>query len=194
MRADVYISADVETDGPVPGRNSLLSFGLAVAGTFDGESFEVADPSSQTFYRELQPAFDEVDPDAIAVTGLDRERLLSEGEAPAAALDAAADWVRRVAPGHRAVMVAFPLAFDWLWMQWHFLQMSSAGSPFSFSSCLDMKTLLWASLGQPLDAAGLQDLPKELSSGKAHTHNALDDAIEQAEIFAKLWPFEAVTS
>ena len=34
---DIYISADVEADGPIPGRYSMLSFGLAVAATFDGK-------------------------------------------------------------------------------------------------------------------------------------------------------------
>ena len=33
---DVYISADIEADGPIPGRYSMLAFGLAVAGTYDG--------------------------------------------------------------------------------------------------------------------------------------------------------------
>jgi hypothetical protein len=47
----------------------------------------------------------------------------------------------KVARDNRPTMVAFPLAFDWLWLQWHFLRYCADGSPFSFSSCLDMKTL-----------------------------------------------------
>ena len=38
---DVYFSVDVETDGPIPGPYSMLSFALAVAGTFDGESLRL---------------------------------------------------------------------------------------------------------------------------------------------------------
>jgi hypothetical protein len=45
----------------------MLSFGLAVAGTFDGASFE---------------------PAALAVSGLDRDRLIREGLAPAEAMAA----------------------------------------------------------------------------------------------------------
>lgn len=37
---DLYISADVETDGPIPGPYSMLSFGLAVVGSYDGHRFE----------------------------------------------------------------------------------------------------------------------------------------------------------
>lgn len=188
MRPDVYISADVETDGPVPGRHSMLSFGLAVAARYDGRSLEPADPASQTFYRELRPAFDEIDQQALAISGLDRTRLLAEGSDPAEAMQAAAAWVVEVGGQHHPVMVAFPLAFDWLWLQWHFLRFCPEGSPFSFSSCLDMKTLFWARQGTPIEGAGKDDLPLGLRPASRHTHHALDDAIEQAEIFVRLWP------
>jgi hypothetical protein len=188
MRPDVYISADVETDRPVPGRHSMLSFGLAVAARYDGRRLEPADPESQTFHRELRPAFDEIHPQALAISGLDRSRLLAEGSDPAEAMRAAAAWVIDVARQARPVMVAFPLAFDWLWLQWYFLRFCPEGSPFSFSSCLDMKTLFWARQGTPIEGAGKDDLPPELRPARRHTHHALDDAIEQAEIFVRLWP------
>jgi hypothetical protein len=194
MRPDLYISADVETDGPVPGRHSLLSFGLAVAARFDGRRLQPADPEAQTFYRELRPAFEDIDTQALAVSGLDRTRLLAEGVDPAEAMTAAAAWVLDIARDDRPVMVAFPLAFDWLWLQWHFLRFSPDGSPFSFSSCLDMKTLFWARQGTPLGGAGKGDLPPELRPMRRHTHNALDDAIEQAELFVRLWPQHSTSS
>jgi hypothetical protein len=188
MKPDVYISADVETDGPIPGRNSMLSIGLAVAARYDGVQLEPADPEARTFYRELRPAFDEVDQRALAVSGLDRARLLQEGTDVGEAMTAATGWVMDVAGDDRPVMVAFPLAFDWLWLQWHFLQFNPQGSPFSFSSCLDMKTLFWARQRTPTEGAGKNELPPELRPKRRHTHNALDDAIEQAELFVRLWP------
>jgi len=39
-QVDVYFSADVETDGPIPGPYSMLSFALVYAGTFDGSTFQ----------------------------------------------------------------------------------------------------------------------------------------------------------
>src|SRR6185437_9558285 len=36
---DAYFSADVETDGPIPGEYSMLSFALVFAGTFDGVTY-----------------------------------------------------------------------------------------------------------------------------------------------------------
>ena len=38
-KTDIYISADVETDGPIPGPYSMLSFALVYAGAFDGKTF-----------------------------------------------------------------------------------------------------------------------------------------------------------
>jgi hypothetical protein len=69
-RSDVYISADIESDGPIPGRYSMLSFGLAVAATFDGRAFTPRDPAASTFGRELRPIAAEFVPAALAVSGL----------------------------------------------------------------------------------------------------------------------------
>lgn len=37
---DVYFSADIETDGPIPGEFSMLSVAFVYAGRFDGTTFE----------------------------------------------------------------------------------------------------------------------------------------------------------
>ena len=38
-KVDAYFSADVETDGPIPGPFSILSFAIVYAGSFDGSEF-----------------------------------------------------------------------------------------------------------------------------------------------------------
>src|SRR5687768_7912728 len=136
-RTDLFISADVEADGPIPGpaHYSMLSFGLAVAGTFDGTSFEPAGDDAPTFYAELAPISERFEPAALAVSGLDRDRLAREGMAPAEAMAAAARWVREVAGERRPVMVAYPATFDWMWLAWYFG--AYAANPFGHSGCLD---------------------------------------------------------
>ena len=186
-RPDLYFSADIEADGPIPGPYSMLSFGLAVGGRFDGTEFEARDPSAQTFYRELAPISENFEPDALEVSGLDRERLMREGSRPEDAMTEAAAWVEEIAGADRPVLVAFPAAFDWLFLYWYFVRYSKKGSPFNFSSCLDIKTIFQQRAGVVLDRAGLGDLPPALQSDRPHTHNALDDAIEQGEIFQHLW-------
>jgi DNA polymerase III epsilon subunit-like protein len=184
-RPDLYISADVETDGPVPGLYSLLSFGMYVVGAFDGERFRRPD-KPLTLYRELKPISDKFQQEALEVNGLDRDRLTAEGADPSAAMDEAAEWVRDVAQQHRPVLVAYPVAFDWSFLYWYFERFASGGSPFGHSSCLDIRTLYQAQAGTVFDLSGKRNMPTELLPDSPHTHNALDDAIEQGELFANL--------
>ncbi len=83
-RPSLYISVDIEADGPIPGPYSMISFGAAVAGRQDGASYTAADPQERTFYRELRPISDAYVPEALAVSGLDRDRLVREGTASSA--------------------------------------------------------------------------------------------------------------
>src|SRR5688572_26139315 len=79
---DIYFSADVETDGPVPGPYSMLSFALVTAGTYDGSRFVRPANYEAHFYSELRPISDRFEAEALRVNGLDRTRLLSEGSDP----------------------------------------------------------------------------------------------------------------
>jgi hypothetical protein len=101
----------------------------------------------------------------------------------------AAAWVGEQAGGDRPVMVGYPIVFDWMFMHWYFVRYLGR-SPFGFSGALDLKTMYQQKARVPLDRAGRDDLPSVLRSSHVHTHNARDDAIEQAEIFARLfeWP------
>jgi len=185
-RPDLYISADVETDGPVPGPFSLLSFGLTVVGRYDGRRFERQPAREQTFYRELRPISDEYEAEALAVNGLDRKRLLREGTQPGHAMAEAKDWVESVSDGHRPILVAYPVAFDWSFLYWYFERFAPGGSPFGHSSCLDIRTLYQALTGTVFDRSGKEAMPAFLRPHAPHTHDALDDAVEQGELFGNL--------
>lgn len=190
-RADVYISADVETDGPIPGPYSLLSIGLCVAGAFDGVSYEQSDPRSQTFYRELRPISSEFQVEALKVNGLDREKLRLHGAEPTDAMDDAERWVRSIAGARRPVLVAYPVAFDWAFLYWYFVRFAAAGSPFGYSSCLDIRTLYQARAHTVFDLSSKSEMPDFLRPARPHTHNALDDAIEQAQLFSNVFTWQA---
>ena len=189
---DVYISADIEADGPIPGRYSMLAFGLAVAGTYDGETFAGRGLAALTFYRELKPISDEFDVAALKVSGLDRALLAREGADPTAAMHEAAEWVRTQTGGARPVMVGYPVVFDWMFIHWYFMRFLGE-SPFGFSGALDIKTMYQHKARVTLDLAGRSDLPPKLTSSRQHTHNALDDAVEQADIFNRLFVWDGVT-
>lgn len=186
--SDIYFSADVETDGPIPGPFSLLSFALVYAGRFDGTVFQrpLAN-NAVSFYRELKPISEEYQPEALGVNGLDRDRLTIHGQAPATAMNEASDWVRDLAHGERPVLVAYPLSFDWSWLYWYFVRFAKDGSPFSYSQCFDLKTAFAIKARRPIAQSGRSELFPPLRSRKVHSHNALDDAFEQADIFANLF-------
>jgi hypothetical protein len=187
---DVYFSADVETDGPIPGPYSMLSFALVYAGRFDGERFERPASYNQTFYRALRPISDQFEPEALAINGLDRERLLAEGADPGDAMTAASDWVRTIAGAWRPVLVAYPLSFDWTWLYWYFVRFTRNRSPFNHSSCFDLKTAVAVKRRVPVAQASRDQLDASLRPRRSHTHHALDDAIEQAEIFANVFEWD----
>lgn len=189
-RVDIYFSADVETDGPIPGPFSMLSFALVFAGRFDGLQFERPEHFDQHFYAELRPISEQYQHEALRVNRLDRERLSREGQDPEKAMTEAARWVRGIAGAGRPVVVAYPLSFDWTWLYWYFVRFSTEGSPFNHSGCFDIKTAYAVKAGVPIAQAGQRQLEHSLRASRSHRHNALQDAIGQAEIFANLFEWQ----
>ena len=124
---DAYFSADVETDGPIPGPFSMLSFALVYAGTFDGKRFSKPTSYSESFYREVRPISDNFQIDALRVNGLDRAQLVQHGQAPELAMTQATSWIRQVSGNAKPVLVAYPLSFDWAWLYWYFVQFTEDG-------------------------------------------------------------------
>ncbi|WP_236245858.1 3'-5' exoribonuclease domain-containing protein [Streptomyces sp. CC210A] len=188
-RPSLYISVDIEADGPIPGPYSMLSLGAAVAGRQDADGYAPADPEADTFYRELRPISGEYVAPALAVSGLDRARLCAEGAEPGVALREFTQWVEEVSQGAQPVMCGYPAAYDWTFLYWYLMRFTGS-SPFGHSGCLDMKTLYAAKARQPLRAVAKRTMPKEVLPSRRHTHHALDDAVEQAELFSNLmaWP------
>ncbi|MFJ5547634.1 exonuclease [Streptomyces sp. NPDC093225] len=191
IKPSLYFSVDVEADGPIPGPYSMLSFGAAVAGRQDAEGYTAADPEENTFYRELRPISADFVPQALAVSGLDRERLRVEGAEPQAAMEEFTAWVCDVsdAAGAQPVMCGYPAGYDWTFLYWYLMRFAGA-SPFGHSGCLDMKTLYAAKAGLPLRAVVKGTMPRHLLSRRRHTHHALDDALEQADLFSNLMTWQ----
>jgi hypothetical protein len=180
----MYFSVDIEADGPIPGPFSMVSIGVAVAGTRDPD-FTPAYPGSPTFYRELRPISDEWDPQALAISGLQRDDLLQHGADPALAMTELTAFIEETAGTARPVFVAYPAGYDWMFTYWYLIRFTGR-SAFGHSSCLDLKTMYAIRADVPMSAAAKGAMPRHLLSTRPHTHNALDDAIEQAELFANL--------
>lgn len=189
---ELYFSVDVEADGPIPGPFSMVSFGMSAGllRSLNGNSLTVLDVDTELhqFYAELKPISEKWDPEALAVSGLSREGLLANGRDPVEAMTAACEWVQGLAKHYdaRPVFAAYPLGFDWMFWYWYAVNFSNIPSPFGFSAHIDMKSLYAALAEAPISRSTKRYMPKSLMSKRPHTHNALDDAIEQGDLLRSL--------
>lgn len=175
---EIYVSTDVETDGPVVGRHSMLSLGSAaytadkqLLGTFSAnlETLPGARPDPRT------AAWWATQPDAWAA-------CRRNPEAPPAAMARYLAWLGSL-PG-TPVFVAYPAAFDFPFVYWY-LTTFAGENPFGYS-VIDIKTYAMALLRQPYRACGKQSMPAAWFDPAPHTHVALDDAIEQGLLFCNM--------
>lgn len=195
MTKEIYISVDVEADGTHPGQYSMSSFGAFVAGSKNTagelERFDYENERN-LFYAELSPISNYFIPEAAAVSGLDRDALIKNGVNPAEALTNFCNWVveKEKEYGGRAVFSAYPLGYDWMWMYWYICEYSTVPSPFGHSAHYDMKTGFAEKSGNLVRRSVKRNMPKHLLSTLPHTHNALDDAIEQGILMMNLLEWE----
>ena len=84
----------------------------------------------------------------------------------------------------RPVFVAYPAGFDFLFVYWYLIRFVG-DSPFSHSA-LDMKSFAMAVLKTDYRDATKRNMPKRWFDELAHTHVALDDAIEQGALFCNM--------
>lgn len=176
-RNEVYISVDIEASGPIPGEYSMLSLGACVV--YD---------TSKTFYREFKPISDNYLPKAIQVTGLSLENLRDTGVEPEVGMLEFKNWIDIVSKDDRPVFTAFNATFDWMFVAYYFHRFLGH-NPFRISG-LDIKAYYMGKFGTSWSDTAKRRMDTRFLSDKKHTHNALDDAIEQAEIFRKILEYK----
>lgn len=175
---ELYVSTDIESDGPIPGPNSMLSFGSA--------AFEADGNMIATFSANLQtlPGASG-DPETIAWWQTQPEAWAEcrrDPQEPRVAMEAYSAWLLRL-PG-KPVFVGYPAGYDFLFVYWYLIRFTGK-SPFSFSA-LDIKTFAMAILGSNFRDTTKKTMPRYWFSERPHTHKALDDAIEQGELFCRM--------
>lgn len=177
MRRELYISVDVETSGPIPGEYSLLSVGACVVGEL-----------TRNFYVELVPLNENFTAEAMETCDLSLAELLHRGTKPGAAMEQFARWVRKVAAEAYPVFVGFNAPFDWSFVNYYFIKFCGLDSnPFGHSA-LDIKSYYMGAYKTSWANTSMRRMPADVHSpDKPLAHNALDDALQQAEIFERLF-------
>jgi len=96
-----------------------------------------------------------------------------------------AEWVKQVAPkDSKTVFVAFNAPFDWMFVNDYFHRFVGH-NPFGYSA-LDMKALFMGLRGVAWSETGFENATKHFKISHPLTHNALQDARDQAELFRKM--------
>jgi hypothetical protein len=157
-----FVMVDIESDGPIPGDYSMISFGAIIV-----------EPSlARTFYGRLRPISERWIPEALAVSGHNREQVM--GFPPAEQVMAEfKGWLEQNAKGQPR-FISDNNGFDWQFINWYFHHFLGA-NPFGYSS---------TNLGS-LYKGVVKDFFKNFKHLRktAHTHNPVDDARGNAEAF-----------
>jgi ribonuclease T len=168
--AECFVSVDVETAGPIPGRYSLLTIGACLV-----------EDDSVSFECSLKPTSNKADPDALAVSGLSLSDLQRDGLEPKDAMKRFEEWIDRVASGRSPVFVGLNAGFDWSFINYYF-HVYLGSNPFGFAP-LDIKALYMGVTGAAWRDAKSSHMKKHLRPTLAADHDALNDARAQAELF-----------
>lgn len=175
---EVYVSTDIESDGPIPGPNSMLSFASAafladktLISTFSANLETLPGASGDAKTMEWW----KTQPEAW-------EACRKDTEPPEKAMPRYVEWLRSL-PG-KPVFVGYPVSFDFLFVYWYLIRFAGE-SPFSHSA-LDIKTYAMAMLKMEYRESTKRNMPERWFDNLPHTHVALDDAIGQGALFCNM--------
>jgi hypothetical protein len=116
-----FIMVDIESDGPIPGDYSMISFGAVLVDPF----------LDKTFYGRLKPISENFLPDALAVSGHSREEVLKFDD-PKFVMEEFKKWIDTVS-SDRPIFISDNNGFDWMFICWYFHHFTG-DNPFGFSS------------------------------------------------------------
>jgi hypothetical protein len=102
------VVVDVEADGPIPGKYSMVCLGAVV----------VEPTLSRTFYARTRPISTEYVPGALAVSGFSRAEH-ETFEDPREVMARFESWLNENSRG-KPVFASDNLAFDWQFVNWYF--------------------------------------------------------------------------
>ncbi len=163
-----YIVVDVESDGPIPVEYSMVCFGAVIA-----------DKSlSKTFYGQTKPISDKWIPEALNISGFNREQHLKFDD-PYKVMSDFNDWITKNSVG-RPIFISDNLAYDWQWVNYYFHKYLGKNT-FGFSG----RRIGDLYCGMKMDT-GLNKEWKRLFRKTKHSHRPDEDAKGNAEALLEM--------
>lgn len=192
MGINMYFSVDVETDGEAPGVSSMLSIGAVAIDPVTNE------PCGE-FYRTLK-RLPEARPNNRTMEWWDQHpkqwaETRTNPQDPKEVMQALHDWVIQegktirgihgMEVGPTPIFVADPGAFDFSFV-FYYLHRFVGDSVFGFSAmCLTNYAMALLDTDFRIPGAK-KNRPEEWNSPLPHTHNALEDARQQADVMIRM--------
>lgn len=157
-----HFVVDIESDGPCPPLYSMVSVGVV----------KVTEELDKTFYGETAPISEFYNPEALAISEIDRITHLTYPNAKKTIRELY-QWVKDNNTGGRPIFWSDNLAFDWGYINYYFHKYCN-DNPFGWSG----RRIGDVYCGLNKDAYSKW---KHLRKTK-HTHNPVDDAMGNAEV------------
>jgi hypothetical protein len=180
---EIFVSVDVEADGPIPGPHSMLSFGAV--------SFQVKTGGNWNRFWDFSANLDTLpgasgDPKTMEWWSKRPEawaKARADARPPEEVMKDFTEWLESL-PG-KPVFVGWPATWDFMFIFWYLIKFTGK-SPFSHSG-LCLKSIASDRLGLPFRNTGKRNLPKEWFAGcPKHNHEALTDAEEQGILWMNM--------
>lgn len=162
-----YIVCDVEADGEIPNKYSMVCFGAVI----------VEPTLTKTFYGKTKPISELWKPGALAVSGFSREEHLKFDD-PFKVMQEFENWLKANSNG-KPTFISDNLAFDWQWIN-YYMHYYLDRNIFGFSG----RRIGDLYCGMKKDASLNQEW-KRLFRKTKHTHHPVDDAKGNAEALLK---------
>lgn len=118
----MLICCDIESDGPIPHKFSMVCFGAVC----------VEPTLSKTFYGQTKPISDEYVPDALAVSGFTREQHLKFDD-PKEVMTKFDEWIAQNNTKGRPIFISDNNGYDFAWINFYFHYFLGR-NPFGYSS------------------------------------------------------------
>lgn len=160
-----YIVVDVEADGPIPHKYSMVCFGAVI----------VEPTLSKTFYGETKPISENWNPESLAISGFSRDEHMGFDD-PKEVMEKFEKWILENSKG-RHILISDNNGFDWQWINYYF-HTYLGRNPFGYTS----RRIGDLYCGMVKDTFAKWKFMRNTN----HNHNPVNDAMSNAEVIVKL--------